>query len=136
MEEKKFYCPECGEDVTEMVKAAIISHVRSQAASKKRRTTEKTIERNRKSAERLKQWQQENREKVAEHAKQASAARTTASFKKQGETIRETNRRKSVLFAQLLMEHIQNGGVVTPEVEERLMGDAREKIGKTKKENS
>ena len=82
------------------------------------------------SAERLKKWRVENPEKVKASANKAQACRTADTFARQSETIKETLQRKSVKFAELVMEAKENGVEITPQLHADLLKEAARLVKK------
>ena len=121
-------CPCCGEDISELVKTAVSQYLRRHKADAMNRKLQSDPEKRKRltaeSAVRLKKWREENPEKIRASAHKAQASRTAETFARQSETIKETLRRKSVKFAELLMEARDNGADVTPELHAELMKKA------------
>ena len=106
MSEDDFKCPCCGEDISEFVHAAVVRRIRQINAEKMRRV------------------QNENPEKVRAVTTRASHARTEETFVRQGETLRETNRRKAIKFSELLLAAKQSGQELTTALQSDLMKQA------------
>ena len=135
MEEQKCICPHCGEDLTLFVE----NEINRRAEEEKKRQLKIAQERKKKSDEKkrlsLKQWREENPDAVSKNAQKASDARTKESFKKQSESLKQTNEMKMVKFAELVMEARSNGIEITPEINKELMKKAFELVKKEKAES-
>lgn len=121
-------CPCCGEDITELVRESVAQYIRRHKADTMNQKLQSDPEKRKRltaeSASRLKKWREENPEKIKASAHKAQSCRTAETFARQSETIKETLRRKSVKFAELLMEAKENGMDVTPELHGELMKKA------------
>lgn len=128
MSEEDFKCPCCGEDISEFVHAAVVRRIRQINAEKMRRVQNENPDLRRQmneaSAERLKEWRKKNPEKVRAVTTRASHARTEETFVRQGETLRETNRRKAIKFSELLLAAKQSGQELTSALQSDLMKQA------------
>lgn len=135
--EKKYLCPCCGEDIGDFVKECIKTYNKQRVAANMRKkiTPERRAEMNAASCERIKKWRKNNPEKTREFALKASRSRTAESFARQKEAIKDTARRKTLKFAELLFTEQQKGTVITAEIENQLMLRAKEIIKQENKEN-
>ena len=126
----EYICPCCGKNISDFVAEEIKRHTQQRVAQKMREgiTPERRAEMNAASRERIKKWRAENPDKSREYALNASRSRTAETFARQRETIKDTARRKTLKFAELLFEEQKKGVVITPEVENSLMQKAREII--------
>jgi hypothetical protein len=126
MEQKKYLCPCCGEDLT----AFIENEAKKIIENDKKRQYELSKERQRikqeKTLKTLKQWRDDNPEKVIQIAQKACSSRTKESFKKQAESLKHSNEMKMIKFAELVMEARSNGVEITAEINKELMKKARE----------
>lgn len=128
--EEKCICPCCGADVTEFMHEQVIRHLRRKQVveAKKKITREQRAEMTRASQERLRKWRLEHPEEAREKALAASRARTSDSFERQAQTVRDTARKKTLKFAELLYAAKESGALITPELESELMEKARELV--------
>lgn len=121
-------CPCCGEDISELIRREVANYLLRHKADAMNRKLQSDPEKRKRltaeSAVRLKKWREENPEKIRASAHKAQSCRTAETFARQSETIKETLRRKSVKFAELLMEAKDNGVDVTPELHAELMKKA------------
>lgn len=126
MNSEKCQCPFCQADISEFVREMIKQYNQQQSAAKARAaiTPEIREKMTRQSCERLQQWKKDNPERARASALNASHARTAESFARQRETVKETARKKSIKFAELLFEARTAGREITPEVETELMAQA------------
>ena len=76
----------------------------------------------------LSKWRKENPEKARQMGIAALRCRTAESFARQANTLRETAKKKSVKFAELLSMAKEAGREITPELEAELMELARKII--------
>jgi hypothetical protein len=126
MSEEKCSCPYCGMDIEEFIK----QEIRRRASRKNAEKARAAISRNPQARERqvagIKKWRKENAEEMRKSNIHASRSRTAETFKRQSETIRETNRRKALVFAELLMAAKSEGKEITPALESELQEQARQ----------
>lgn len=120
MSEDKCSCPYCGMDIEEFIKQEIIKRTRQKNAEKARSAISRSPQARERQAAGLEKWRKENAEEMRKSNIHASRCRTAETFKRQSETIRETNRRKALVFAELLMEAKSQGKEITPEFESEL----------------
>jgi len=132
MKTEKYICPCCGGDISGFVRESVIRYIRrrntEKALAAQRRTPEMREAMNRSSAERLKKWREENPELASRLAEKAKNCRTAETFARQSETIKDTIRRKSLKFAELVFEAKTAGREITPELESELLDRARELV--------
>lgn len=132
MEDEKYICPHCGEDMSDFVHAEIIKYVRRKNAEKalaaQRKKPEVREQMNKKGSERLRKWREQNPKQASALAEKAKNSRTEDTFARQSVTIRETNRRKSLKFAELIMAAKLEGKTITAELETELLTKAREVV--------
>ena len=130
VKKEKYICPCCGRDISGYVWESVVKYIRRRNAEKalaaQGRDPVKRAEALRQSAARLQKWREENPELVSQLAAKAKSCRTADSFARQSETIKETLRRKTLKFAELVMEAKNAGREITPEVETELLLRARE----------
>ena len=130
MKDEKYICPCCGADLGEFVHESVVKYIRRRNAEKalaaRMKTPEMRQEMYRRGAAQLKKWREENPEKARALAARAKAGRTPKAFAKQGASVRETNLRKSMKFAELLMAEKAAGREITPEMERELLRRAAE----------
>ena len=128
MSDEKVICPCCGEDISELIRAAVTRRIRQINAEKMRLRQNDDPELRRRlneaSAKRLEEWRRKNPEKVRATTIQASHARTEETFARQAATLKETNRRKAIKFSELLLAARSSGTPISPEVENDLMKQA------------
>lgn len=130
MKTEKYICPCCGGDISGFVHESVVKYIRrrntEKALAAQRRTPEMREAMNRSSAARLKKWREENPELASALAAKAKDCRTAETFARQSETIKETIRRKTLKFAELVFEAKTAGREITPELETELMIRARD----------
>ena len=125
MSEEKCCCPFCGMDIEELINAEIARRAKRKNAAKARAAVKKDPETKAKQQAALESWRKKNAEEMRKSNIHASRCRTAETFARQSETIRETNRRKAVRFAELLMQAKTEGKEITPELEKELQEEAR-----------
>jgi hypothetical protein len=107
----------------------IVRSKRRDNAEKARKAQEKNpallAKKEKMGAENLAKWREENKKAVKTNAKKASKARTAETFARQSETIKNTIRRKSIRFAELMLKAKNSGKEITPQLETELMDKAR-----------
>lgn len=130
MKEEKHICPCCGHDISEYVHQENVLYVRRKNAEKMREAQQNNPELREKlnedSAKRLKSWRNKNPEEARKLGLKAQACRTSETFARQSDSIKETMRRKSVKFAELLLSAKMDGKELTPELQADLMKKAAE----------
>lgn len=120
----KIICPDCGKDITENVLQQIAQHKKE---NDKRKTN---------VGKNLQKYISENKEAVKEFAAKASKARTEETFKKQAQTLINTNKRISTKFAELLFIYSQQKGSLSDTDHIAIMKEAREAVKKEKAEEN
>lgn len=132
MKRETYICPCCGAEISDFVHESVIKYIRrrntEKALAAQRRIPEVREAMNRSSAERLQKWREENPERASALAARAKDCRTAETFARQSATIRDTNRRKSLKFAELVFEAKSAGREITPELESELLLRARELV--------
>lgn len=126
MSEEKCSCPYCGMDIEEFIKQEIIKRARQKNAEKARSAISRSPLARERQAAGLEKWRKENAEEMRKSNIHASRCRTAETFKRQSETIKETNRRKAIIFAELLMTAKSQGKEITPELEAELQQQAKQ----------
>ena len=126
MSEEKFSCPYCGMDIEEFIKQEIIKRSKRKNAEKARAAISRSPQARERQAAGLEKWRKENAEEMRKSNIHASRSRTAETFKRQSETIRETHRRKAVVFAELLMAAKSEGKEITPALEAELQEKAKQ----------
>lgn len=125
MKQEPILCPHCGKDITEFFR---LQEKRKQAEKMREALEKSDPERKRRSREKsllaLKQWRESRPKTVRALARAASHSRTPEAYARQAKTLRETYRRKAVIFAELLAEAKQAGQEITPELEKVLKNRA------------
>lgn len=124
MTEEKCFCPFCGMDIEELINAEITRRARQKNVAKARAAVKKKPETKAKQLAALANWRKENAEEMRKSNIHASRCRTVETFARQSETIKETNRRKALKFAELVMEAKNNGIEITHEIEKDLLKQA------------
>lgn len=126
----EYICPCCGENITEFVRKEIKLYNKRRVAESMRAkiTPEKRAEMNLASGKRLAKWNKDNPEKSRANALKASRSRTAETFARQKEAVKDTARRKTLKFAELLFEEQKKGTVITADIENILMQKAKEII--------
>lgn len=127
---EEYICPCCGKDISEYVHESVVKYIRrrnvEKARAERNRDPEVREEMNRQSAERLHKWRKANPKLVRAISARAKDCRTAETFARQSETMKETIRRKTVKFAQLVLEAKNAGREITPELEKQLLLQARD----------
>ena len=127
-------CPCCGGDIGDIIREEVTKYLQRHKADAMNRKLQSDPEKRKRltaeSAVRLKKWREENPEKVKASANKAQACRTADTFARQSETIKETLQRKSVKFAELVMEAKENGVEITPQLHADLLKEAARLVKK------
>lgn len=113
-------------DIEELINAEIARRARQRNAEKARSAVKKDPETKAKQQAALSNWRKQNAEEMRKSNIHASRCRTAETFARQSETIKETNRRKALKFAELILEAKNNGVEITSDVEKDLLKQASE----------
>jgi hypothetical protein len=113
-------------DIEEFIKQEILKRARRKNAEKARAAISRNPQARERQAAGLEKWRKENAEEMRKSNIHASRSRTAETFKRQSETIRETHRRKAVVFAELLFASRAEGKEITPALESELQEQARQ----------
>ena len=128
MEKEKYLCPCCQADISDYVHKQIVrhNHQKSMTSTNRKITKRKREELNKAGAERLVKWMKDHPEESNRQRLAAQRCRTADSFARQAKTVRETAKKKTLKFAELVFEARNAGRGITPEVEIELMEKARQ----------